>query len=172
MATSTGGKRERKRKRAPRVNVRRRGKISITLEMLASEFEEKNPGLKTRWVYSPEHKPELANVISRKAQGYRTVVGSDHPEAQDLLNLDDDQPVRNGDLILMAIPKEEHRMLEAELREIAEAEKDRINHEFYENVEAITTKDMRPEHKPRPRGRAVIEERDFEFDIEQTSAEE
>lgn len=169
MATSTG----KKRKRPPRVEVRNRGKVSATLEGIAEEFQKDNPELKCRWVYSPEHKPDLSNVIGRKAQGYRVVVGKDSSMATEMLGLEPDEKVRVGDVILMAIPLDEYREIEADLRARAEAEKDRVSHEYYEATERIATAGMRPEHKPRPRGRAVIEERDFEFEVEQgTSTEE
>lgn len=169
MATSTG----KKRKDPPRIMTRSRGRITETLEGLAEQYEEANPGMKCRWVYSPEHKPELSNVISRKAQGYKTVTGELHPNASEMLGLEDSEPVRVGDLILMAVPKEIYEQIRRELEERAQSEAERVNEEFYDEVEKISTAGMRSEHKPRPRGRAVIEEREFEFDVEQgTSTEE
>src|SRR5262245_53089754 len=86
----------------PSVQVSSKGRVSQSMEFLAKAYEARHEGRrKTRWVFSPLNKPELSNVIGRKMDGWRVVVGKDLPEAGELLGTEELEIVRQGDVILM-----------------------------------------------------------------------
>lgn len=160
---------EKAKKEAPVVRVRSRGQISGTLERFAAMYEQRYPEKATRYVYDPSHKPELSGVMGRQAMGYEVVtwgeigiVGDDRRKEED--------PVRVGDLVLMGVDKEIKEKLRAERRQWAKDQTESVQRKFYEEIEKEAESKTPGHHRSpvaRPLGRAVIEERDFEYDIQQ-----
>lgn len=154
--------------RIPKTRVQSAGRISATLEGIADAFRRTHPQLEPRWIYDPKHKPELSGTMSRLAMGYSFVTWGQFdsaglarpPEAKD------DESVRVADSVLMAVPVEIKRELERENAERAAEELRRVDRQYYEAIEGLGQK-LDDRHKPRPRGTAVIEEREYEFDYTQ-----
>lgn len=136
--------------------------------MYAKMYEDNNSGREARWVYHPEHKPELSNVIARRAQGYVPVLGKEVPGLE-IPGAGDDEAVRVGDVVLMSIATDDREEIRQELKERADESAQAIEREFYKDTEAITAQGMTEQSRARPRGHARIEEREFVFDYVQRS---
>lgn len=154
-----------KKKRVPRVRTGSRGKISQTLDMLGEMYKKDNPEREIRWVYHPEHRPDLSNVITRRAQGYVEVYVEDLGDT--VLGLKSGEVVRVGDLILMSCPTEVKEELREEIAERAREQASSVQREFYDSIDQVA--------KPggaemRARGKAAIEEREASYDIEQRTS--
>lgn len=157
--------------RVPAVRTRSRGRVGGTLEHLAMTFEKANPGMKTRWVYSPLHKPELSNVVARKVDGWREVYVRDLLDAQESLGQKPDEVVRMGDVILMQITEDELMVLKQENIERAEEQAARVQEDHYENIRQVSVPGMREEHRVQPRGRTSIDFREQEVDTRKVLGE-
>jgi uncharacterized protein YbjT (DUF2867 family) len=157
-------------KKVPLVRTRNPGKVNRILEGIAQMFKDQNPGMACRWVYHPEHKRELSNVIARRSEGYQHVRVDDLGEdAADLLDGDE---VRVGDVVLMKISRVEREELVEELAERAHDQASSVEVSFYEGAgENQVTGPDGTVHEARPRGHATIEEKDYIFDVEQRTSE-
>ena len=152
------------------VVVGSKGRISKSLEFLAKTYEARSEKTKeTRWVYSPLHKPELSNVIGRRMDGWKPITGKDLPEAMELLGIGEDDLVRHGDVVLMWIDPKKRAELRKEIDEKTREQASSIKREHYDKTPEISAggAKMSDEHRVRPKGDAVIEEKEFEFDYTQ-----
>lgn len=156
-------------KRIPQVRTRSRGRVGTMLEHLADTFKKNNPGWAARWIYHPQHKPDLSSVIVRKAEGYVEVrveeLGIDMP------GLSDSDYVRVGDVILMKLPEELAQMDRKELAERAKEQRDMLKKEFYSSTESISAPSSEGGvHKVGARGDVNLEDRTIEVDREQRTS--
>lgn len=150
--------------RVPRASVRGKGRIGRMLDGLAKTYEENNQGRKMRWVYSPLHKPELSNVIGKRADGFVEVTVDDLGES--VPGLKGEEVLRVGDVIGMSVPKDLADEMKEELADAAKEAKDSIGREYYEKIREAES----GEHKSEPRGAVTIEERQRDYDIEQRTS--
>lgn len=160
---------------APPVSVKsKEGRMNRRLKQLSDLYIERNPGMATRWVYSPEHKPDLSNVLNRQADGYKLVFNKDlgNEFAASIPGLKAEEPVRIGDVVLMTIAAEAQKAFQKDLDERAVADRDRVQQEFYGKIEDMEVKGMRDEYRARPRGRSVIEEVERAVDVDPSLLEE
>lgn len=153
---------------SPKVRTQTPGRVSSTLEKIADAYRNEHPQMEPRWIYDPAHKPELSGTTGRLAMGYQSVTwgelaGTPLPRPP---KAGDDDPVRVADVVLMAISSEEKREIERENAERAAEQLRSVDRDYYEAIESLGD-NLAEVHKPRPRGRAVIEEREFSFDYEQ-----
>lgn len=157
-------------KRVPSVRTRTPGKVNRILEGIAQMFKDNNPTMDCRWVYHPEHKKELSNVIARKSEGYQHVAMSDLGE--DAADLVDGDEVRVGDVVLMEISRVEREELKDELDMRAREQSDSVEGNFYEDQKGVhVTGPDGQTHEARARGHTRIEEREFTIDREQRTSE-
>ena len=91
-------------KKVPLVTVRNRGKISGVMSHITEEVKKKFPNRVPQWVYAPQHKPDLSNVIARRAEGYEFVRPSDL--GKDFEVFTDGDRIRFADVVLMTIDKD------------------------------------------------------------------
>ncbi len=152
------------KKRAPRTRVKRGGKVSRRLEALAKMYTDSHPGQEVRFVYHPQHKPDLSNVVSRQTDGWRLCYVKDLGEDVDeiLPGMKPEDTVRVGDAVLMHIAADVRQGYREDQDAINLEERSRVESDFYNSIDEI---DANPEHKPRPRGRSVIEEVEREVDV-------
>ena len=157
--------------RVPSVRTRHPGKVNRILEGIAQMFKGNNPTMDCRWVYHPEHKKELSNVIARKYEGYQHVEMSDLGE--DAADLVDGDEVRVGDVVLMKISLIERGELFDELNTRAREQSESVEGNFYEDQKGVhVTGPDGQTHEARARGHTRIEEREFTIDREQRTSEE
>lgn len=158
-----------KKREAPAiVRVRSAGQISQALEGYAAKYRENYPNRAVRYVYDPTHKPELSNVLGRQAMGYELVKYRELELDSD--SVDDDAVVRVGDLVLMSIDADTKQALVEEREGWAKDQMKQVQRKFYNEVEEAAEKRTPSHHSgpaARPLGRAVIEERSFEYDVKQ-----
>lgn len=161
------------KQQAPVVRVRSRGVISGTLERYAARYREQYPGRDVRYVYDPQHKPELSGVVGRQATGYELVT---YGELQmDLRGVKDDDVVRVGDLVLMSIDKETRAALKAEREQDALEQRQMVKRSYYEQIEKdanAAAKEGYTRPPSHPIGDVTIEDKVFEYDVEQRKGEE
>ncbi len=156
---------------ATRVRTRPAGRVSQTLETLAAAYREANPGRDCRWVYDPKTKPELSNVMSRTAEGYSKVLPSELGNLN-MPGLDlEEREVRVADVILMGVDERLRQELMRDRANLAVEQAKTIDRNYYSAIEAAGA-GLDDRHKPRPRGRSVIEEREHTYDVEQRTGEE
>lgn len=157
--------------RVPEVRSSVPGKVNRTLETLGARYKELFPERDCRWVYSPQHKPELSNVIARKAEGYRKVKTGEMD--MDLEDLESGDNVRVGDVILMSIPRIEREGLIAERQEIADKQTRSTERRYYEESEEMFDRSRTDgdESSGSPKGGVKTEVKSFEFDINQREGE-
>lgn len=158
---------------APAVTVKsQEGRMNRRLKMLSDMYLKNHPGKSTRWVYSPEHKPDLSNVVSRQADGYALVYNKDLGKEflDSLPGLKPEDAVRIGDVVLMSIAAEAQKAFQRELDERAKGELERVEKEFHQNISDMEVPGgkMREEYRARPRGRSVIEEVEREVSVDPT----
>lgn len=162
------------KKKAPSVVVKARGRINSVLDQLGAIYKSKNSDRDCRWVYAPTHKPELSNVLGRRASGYIEVTLKDLPEAKDLMHgLNPDDVVRVGDLVLMSIEADLRAAYKKEAHNIAMEQSDRVGRAYYEKL--MSEERAGPGgtvHKATGKGSVSIEEKTFEYDIEQRTSDE
>lgn len=156
--------------RIPRVRTRTPGKVNRILEGIAQMFKDENTTMDCRWVYHPEHKRELSNVIARRSEGYQHVRIADLGEdASDFLDADE---VRVGDVVLMKISRMEREELLQELAERAKEQSDSVEGNFYEDQKGVhVTGADGAVHEAKARGHSRIEERELVVDQEQRTSE-
>lgn len=150
------------RKTPPTTRVRSAGRVSKNMDGLGDIYRSKNPDMDVRWVYDPQHRPELSNVTARQVEGYVLVYGREF-EGENF-QLDADKPVRHGDTVLMAMPRELRDQLMQDRAEVAKEELKSIDRNFYESIDSIPSQTGDPKHKARPRGSTTIQEKTVEFD--------
>lgn len=162
---------EKRTRRIPHIRMKAAGKVDRTLEGIASLFRGNNPGMTCRWVYHPEHKGELSNILSRRAEGY-SMVGTDElgADAKGLLLSDDE--VRVADVVLMKISIVEQKELRDELAAMALDQTRSVNEKFHEAVSETVAGGVDTEHHGQPRGKVTIQERTHEYDFDQRSSGE
>ena len=156
-----------RRKTIPHIVSNAPGKVNRTLESLAEIYKKKFPDRDCRWVYSPEHKRELSNTISRASEGYRKVrVKELDVELEDLSS---DDVVRIGDVILMSITGGEKKELVEQRQELADEASRAVEREYYQTSEEMFdgVRTESDESSGRPRGRTKTEIRTHEYDEEQ-----
>ncbi len=164
-----------RKEKAPTTRVRSGGKVGRRLKLLADMFIEKHPGFGVRFVYSPEHKPELSNVTSRHIDGYRLCYVKDlgGDAAEMLPGMKPDDLVRVGDVVMMAIEEAIRQEMRDDLDQATADEMNRVQEEFYDSVEEIKLKSgMREEYKARPRGSSVTEAVEREVDVPDSHKED
>lgn len=157
-------------KQTPPVRVRARGQISGALERYAEKYREQYPDRDVRYVYDPQHKPELSGVLGRQAEGYEVVTLAEIGQTGE----NENKPVRVGDLVLMSIPKEEREKLKLERQIIAAEQRASVQKEYYDEIEK-SAHAARPGHHTRnpsrPIGIATVEEKELTYEIEQRKEE-
>lgn len=109
------------------VGVRKRGLLNQMLDGPAAKFEELHPDMRVRWEFAPPTgTPAMASVgdntfvAAREAMGYRVVDASELGDVT--AHQQKSGPVRCGDLVMMAAPREIHEALMQEDAEAAEAD--------------------------------------------------
>jgi hypothetical protein len=169
-----GPSKERKAK-APTTRVRSGGKVGRRLKLLADLYIEGHPGQGVRFVYSPEHKPELSNVTSRHIDGYRLCYVKDlgGDAAEMLPGMKPEDIVRVGDVVMMAIAEDIRDEMREDLDRATAEEMGRVQEEFYDAVDEIKLRSgMRDEYKARPRGSSVTEAVEREVDVPDSHKED
>lgn len=156
--------------RVPRVRVVKGGRVSNSLEALADAYRRANPEKDCRWVFDSLSKPELSNVTSRQAEGYRTVYPSQLGSID--FPLEQDKPVRVADVVLMGIDSSLKRELEMDRADAAAEAIRMIDRNFYKAIEEMRIPGAEERHRPVPMGRTSLELKTLEYDIEQRSGEE
>lgn len=155
-----------RREDAPSARVRGQGKVNRKLKTLADAFLKNHEGMDVRFVYHPQHKPDLSNVISRQADGYRLVkmeeLGEDIVAV--LPGVTGEDLVRVGDVVMMAIDADVRAAIQADNDRRAADELSRVEQEFHHNISEIPV--AQQEHQMRPRGRSLIEEVEREVDVD------
>ena len=161
------------KKKGAGIHVRARGRVSAIMDQLGAIYRAANPDRDCRWVYAPTHKPELSNVLSRRAQGYIEVRFKDLPDAEPLMRgLGPDDAVRVGDTILMSIEAELRQIFKDDLHAHALEQGERVQRSYYERQEELAeTSGSGRKHKGVARGSVSIQERTHEFEYEQRTSE-
>jgi hypothetical protein len=163
-----------KEEKVPSITVKARGRINSVLDQLGALYRGRNPDRDCRWVYAPTHKPELSNVLGRRASGYVEVRLVDLPEAKDLMQgLNPDDVVRVGDLVLMSIEAELREIYKKEAHDTAAEQGSRVGRKYYESL--MNEERAGPDgkaHKATGKGAVTIEEKTFEYDVEQRTSNE
>lgn len=165
---------EKKDSEVPSITVNAKGRIGKLLERLAKFYEAAHPGRAVRWVYAPEHKPDLSNVLERKMDGYELVRVEDL-KADDLLyDRPEDDLVRVGDLVLMSTTAQNKMERVKENEEAARNQRAQVERAFYEEqekaeVRSSATGDI---HRAKPRGRATVREAEVDLNRDQRSSTE
>jgi hypothetical protein len=173
-AVKQGPSKDRKA-RAPHTRVRSGGKVGRRLKLLADLYIERHPTEGVRFVYSPEHKPELSNVTSRHIDGYRLCYVKDlGGEASEMLpGMKPEDIVRVGDVVMMAVAEAIRQEMREDLDIATAEEMGRVQEEFYEAVDEMKLKSgMRDEYRARPRGVSVTEAVEREVDVPDSHKED
>ena len=174
LSETVGKGKKKETAKRPSVRVRARGRVSSLMDQLGELYRSQHEGRDCRWVYAPSHKPELSNVMSRRAQGYVEVTFTELPEATDLMRgLGPDDAVRVGDVILMSIEAELRDIFKQELQEDALEQGKRVERSYYDEISKL--EDMGPDgkaHRSTPRGSVDISVKELEFEYEQRTSEQ
>lgn len=160
-----------RKSRAPVTRVKSGGRINRRLQELQTLFERNNPGRSVRWVYDPQHKPDLSNVLSRQVDGFVMAYVKDLGESMALPGMKPDDPVRVGDTVMMHIAEAEAQEMRADLNRAASDEMTRVDQEFQAAVDEITHTKAGKEYKPRPLGTSLTEEVEREVEGPDTHKE-
>lgn len=157
------------KKAAPVVRVRSRGQVSQALERFAEAYRARYPERDVRYVYDPTHKPELSGVMGRQAMGYEIVKYGELglPETDEKK---EEQTVRVGDLVLMSIDKKTKAALREERAQWARDRTTSVQRQYYDEIERAASEKTPSHHSgpaARPLGRAVIEEREHVYEVNQ-----
>ncbi len=155
-----------KKAEAPVTRVKSGGRLNKRLKSLADMFIRTHPNTVVRWVYDPQHKPDLSCVLSRTVDGYRPVFVKDLGDdiAVLLPGMKPDEPARIGDTVMMYIPEETHAVMRADQDQITADELTRVEQEFHESIAEISAEKGGREHHARPLGVSVTEEVEREVD--------
>lgn len=155
--------------RIPLVRTKKRGRVGSMLEHLANSFKSQNPGWACRWIYHPQHKPDLSSVIMRQAEGYEGVLVGEL--GVELPGLKKSDMVRVGDVVMMKIPEAIAVEDRKELAERAKEQRDMLKKEYYSQTEGISTPAADGGvHKVNPRGDLRLEDRVIEVEREQRTS--
>jgi len=148
------------KEKAPVTRVKSGGRLNKRLESLAKMFTKNHPNTVVRWVYDPQHKPDLSNVLSRTVDGYRPVFVKDLGEdiAVLLPGMKPEEPARIGDTVMMFIPEETHAVMRADQDQRTADELTRVEQEFHASIEEISAEKGGREYRPRPLGTSLTEE--------------
>lgn len=111
--------------------VRERGLINAMMQRPAYQYMADNPDDATRWEFSPTN-GDQSLVQAREAMGWRVVDASELPQTA---SSQKSGPVRVGDAILMAGPKELDEMTRAADAQLAEDDVRMPERAFYDNLE-------------------------------------
>lgn len=160
-----------KKETVPTTRVKSGGRTNRRIEDLTNLYKRKNPGKSVRWVYDPQHKPDLSNLLSRQVDGFRLVLVKDLGEELALPGMKPDEPVRVGDTVMMSVDEAETRKMRAELDKAAADEMTRVEQEFSSAIEEITATKSGKTYSPRPLGRSVMEEVEREVEGPETHKE-
>lgn len=158
----------------PVVRTKAAGRVSDTLERFAEFYKKNNPGFECRWIFDPQHKPELSAKMGRLATGYKTIFFKDLGNAEELQALGmsgkPDDEIRVADVVLMGIPAALKQAAEKENVLRAQEQARSVDRAYHDALNAANA-GLPERHRSRAIGRSVIEEREFEFDIEQREGE-
>lgn len=163
-----------KKAKAPVTRVRSGGKVGRRLKLLADMYIARHPEYGVRFVYSPEHKPELSNVTSRHIDGYRLCYVKDlGDEASEMLpGMKPEDIVRVGDVVMMAVEEAIRQEMREDLDRATAEEMSRVQEEFYDAVDEMKLQSgMRDEYRARPRGSSVTEAVEREVDVPESHKE-
>lgn len=149
---------------APVTRVKSAGRINRRLEQLADLYTALNPGRAVRWVYDPQHKPDMSNLLSRQIDGYEIILVKDLGESIALPGMKPDEPARVGDTVMMSIAEDVVKSMRADLDQAASDEMTRVETEFHDAIDEVTHVKGGKEYRTRPMGRSIIEE--VERDVE------
>lgn len=97
--------------------VRERGLLNTMLDEPAMKFEQLHPDLKAKWEHSPSS-GDTSMVVYREAQGFRLVDASELGPVTE--SAQREGPIRRGDLVLMAAPREVYEAILAADAEAAD----------------------------------------------------
>jgi hypothetical protein len=122
--------------RALVTRLRHRGEVTALLDGTARAFAEKHPELGVKWVWAPSDRAN-ADVVAAKAYGYREVMVSELPPGVGTPHSLESGPVRVGDLILMAAPREVHEAIMEEDARVAAEEANLPVQEYLEYLKSI-----------------------------------
>lgn len=163
-------KEKREKKKAPSITVNARGRIGKLLETLAKLYEASHEGRSVRWVYAPEHKPDLSNVMEMRMEGYE-IVRVEDLDADDLMfGRESSDVVRVGDVVLMSTDADNKMARIEENMEQARDQRKLIEREFYEEQErAEVAARGGGTHRASPRGRVTVEDREVILNRDQSS---
>lgn len=84
--------------------VRQRGVLNSILDEPVKVFERLNPDMRARWEYYPPN-GDSTLVVAREAMGY-TIVDASEIAAEMGQSFAKSGPIRRGDLVMMAAPRE------------------------------------------------------------------
>lgn len=167
-ATSTE-KKEAKKKFAPKVNVKSAGRISATLEGIADDYRRQYPDREVRWVYHSATKPELSNVMSRRAEGYDLVKPDEFTESITASSFTDEKGlIRVADVVLMSILAGQREANRAARQDMASDQLASVK----DNYDASMGSARSGRHRATARGAVKLEPKDHEYEIEQRSRED
>jgi len=169
-AAETVGQEDARRTAPARVRTRKKGKVGGVLDGIAAEYDELNPGRKSRWIFAPENKPDVSNIMGRRAEGWRMVKASEIGDGT-IPDLEKDEIVRISDVVLMSIDVESYAELVQEKRELAQAQIESVEREYYDKIMQESQK-VPDRYRMTPRGEVTVEERLHEYEIEQPTGED
>lgn len=157
---------ETRKKFAPKVQVRSGGKISATLEGIVAEFKSIYLDMDCRWVYHSATKPELSNIMGRRAEGY-AIVKANEFTGEFLITpfVDEKGLIRVADTVLMKIPTGQRDANRVERQSMANAQLQTIEAKYKDSMDNVGS----GKHRAASRGAVKLEERDHEYEIEQRS---
>lgn len=155
-------------KKAPVVRARNRGQITSTLERYSDAYRAAHPDRAVRYVYSPEHRPELSGVIGREAVGFKLVTYEELGITFE--GMDPKAVVRVADLVLMSIEADKAAEQRVENRQHALEALKTTQQDFYEKTEQLgESTRSRTSGRPgiRPIGSSDLAIKTHEYEIEQ-----
>lgn len=143
------------------------GKISATLEGIVEHFRSEHSDMDCRWVYHSARKPELSNVMSRRAEGYSLVKAEEFSDYDINPFVDEKGMIRVADTVLMKIPTGQRAVNREARQELADAQLKQVDQKFKETMGGVKS----GKHRAAARGAVSLENRDHEYEIEQRSKE-
>lgn len=116
--------------------LRHRGMVNTMLDGVAQAFAKAHPELGVKWEYAPSAANNF-EITTAKAMGYREVMVEELPPGVATPHSLSSGPVRTGDLILMAAPREIHEAYLAEDFRAAAEEADLPVEEYRRTLRGI-----------------------------------
>jgi hypothetical protein len=135
-----------KKKAPPKVRARSRAMTGGLMTTIEERVLEKNPGMKLRWIFSPEHDQKHSQIWRREIEGYTLV--DPETEGLELPHGKVGNRVQVGDLVLMMVPEDVRAERDAEVAETAKNEASRSREAYYESMKSLRT----GKHEGRPSG--------------------